>query len=84
MTDTAIDGDIADFIDAKNYAGQYRTEDLRDYLLREGHDEAAVVAAVRSWQQERFWQIGHQWQSFGLTPAGRAAVQRLRDRNLNP
>jgi len=36
MPDTAIDGDISDYIDAPDLVSEYFSADLRTYLLNEG------------------------------------------------
>ena len=56
MTDyAAIDGDIADFIDAMmEVTTPFRAEELRRYLQNQGHVEAAVNSAIREWHGNRF------------------------------
>ena len=81
MNYSAIDGDIADFLNAQPYpSGAFATEDLRAYLLNEGHPTTAVIAAVIDWQQSRFWQLDPGWEMFSLSAAGVAAVEDLRRR----
>ena len=79
MTDTAIDGDISDFFDTTGDMGAaFRADELRTYLLNEGHSEPTVDAAIRWWQEYRLQAVGPSPSTFKLTPAGVAAVVALR------
>lgn len=80
MNYTAIDGDISDFIDAMTeVTDQFSTDELRAYLINEGHPLEAASGAIADWQKERFEALDPSWQRFKLTPAGAAAVEQLRD-----
>ena len=68
MNYTAIDGDISDFIDAQaELTTVFRTDELRSYLLNEGHTAEEVVRALIEWQQDRFWQLDPAWETFSLS-----------------
>ena len=80
-TYTTIDGDISDFIDAASAAMDvFKTEDLREFLLKEGHSLPEAIAAIVAWQKDRFDSVDPEWQEFKLNAAGKAAVEELRDR----
>ena len=84
MPDTAIDGDISDYIEALDLVSEYFSADLRTYLLNEGHGANDIDSAIARWRQHLFQPLDAEWVRFELTPAGRAAVERLRGRHLSP
>ena len=48
-TYTTIDGDISDFIDAASAAMDvFKTEDLREFLLKEGPSLPEAIASILS------------------------------------
>jgi hypothetical protein len=75
----AIDGDIADFIEAENLLDVYRTDELRNFLVAEGYTSDEAIAGIERWQDTRFRQgSGGTWETFSLTRMGEAAVAELR------
>jgi hypothetical protein len=76
MEPTAIDGDIADFLDAENLAADYSTAELRSFLLNQGHSERDVIEALNRWQIFYFEQRAS-WERFKLNRAGMAKVEEL-------
>jgi hypothetical protein len=81
MPYTTIDGDISDFMDAAGAAMDvFKTEDLREFLLKEGHSLPEAISALVAWQKDRFDPVDPSWEQFTLNPAGQAAVDELRDR----
>jgi hypothetical protein len=81
MTYRAIDGDISDFIDTHiELTAQFRTDELRSYLVNAGHLPVDAVTAIVEWQQDRFWRLDPAWHTFSLTAAGTVTVEELRDR----
>ncbi len=81
MSYSAIDGDIADFLDSDPEPIEYETRALRSYLLNGGHSAEAVEETIASWQRrDLFREINPPWVTFALTPSGATAVIELRDR----
>ena len=77
---SVIDGDISDFFDAlMDMTTEFRTDELRRYLLNDGHSGADVEAALRSWRDGRVEQLDPDWESFKLTDAGRKAIEDFRN-----
>ena len=80
MPYTAIDGDISEFFESMmGVTLNFRTDELRTYLLNVGHSESDIVLAIGRWQENYLQQIDPGWETFGLTSAGKAAVEELRD-----
>ena len=78
MNYSAIDGDISDFFDAApDLQAHFKTEDLRAFLLNQGHADLDVRDAVLQWQKDNFEKVDGTWRVFRLTDAGLAAVFRL-------
>jgi hypothetical protein len=76
-----IDGDISDFIDAlMEVTDEFSTDELRRYLLGEGHSIADTIDGIAIWQKDRFVAIDPSWDRFKLSDAGATAVRELRDR----
>jgi hypothetical protein len=81
MAYTVIDGHISDFIESMiELTNEFRTDELRQFLLNEGHAEKDVLAGIQAWQKERFQCLDPMWERFVLTPAGSAGLGQLRDR----
>ena len=81
MTYTAIDGDVSDFLDSMiEISGEFRTDELRAYLVNEGHAAAEADDVIQRWQEERFQRSDPSWETLTLTQAGVAAVEELRER----
>ena len=79
MNYSTIDGDISDFIDSMiEESDEFSTDELRTYLVGEGHSMADAINAIISWQSGRFEAMDPSWRRFKLTPAGFAAVEDLR------
>jgi hypothetical protein len=55
----------------------FKTAELRSYLLNQGHAESEVVAAIHHWQTYYLLQLDPDWELFELTAAGKAAVEEL-------
>ena len=78
MTDSAIDGDVSDFLAAPgDLASVFRTDELRAFLLNAGHSDLEARAAVLKWQEYRLQRVGGTWERFKLTPAGVETVRTL-------
>jgi len=72
---TAIDGDMADFVEAQlELATSFLISDLRGYLLKEGHPAGEVEAAIYRWRDRWFVAAA---EGFELTPNGRQAIEVL-------
>jgi hypothetical protein len=77
---SAIDADIANFIDAQiELSSVFQTDELRAYLINSGHPLEQVVAAIVEWQQARFWRLDPAWETFSLSASGEAACSELRN-----
>ena len=76
-----FDGVIFVYFDAlMDMTKMFRRDELRQFLLNDGHPETDVDHAIRDWQQQgRFSQVEGGWDMFTLTEAGRAVVESLRD-----
>jgi len=80
MTYTAIDGDIAGFIDSMiDLTDEFQSVELLTYLMNEGYGSVAATAAMADWRSERFSEVRAPWVTFRLTSAGLKAVEELRD-----
>ena len=84
LNDSAIDGDVSDFIDSMmNITDEFSTDELRGFLVNGGHPVEEAINAIVRWQSDRFEAIGASWDRFKLSASGLAAVQQLRDRRLS-
>jgi hypothetical protein len=84
LNDSAIDGDVSDFIDSMmNITDEFSTDELRGFLVNGGHPVEEAINAIVRWQSDRFETIGASWDRFKLSASGLAAVQQLRDRRLS-
>ena len=78
---STIDGDISDYFDALlDMTKEFRTAELRQYLINDGHSEPEAEPAIRNWQVSRFKTLDPQWTSFNLTEDGMKAVEDLQNR----
>lgn len=80
MEYTAIDGDMADFVDAQlELTTSFVLSELRRYLLNEGHPAGVVEAAIHRWRDRWFIAAAD---GFLLAPDGRQAVEALTIRRI--